>query len=426
VAWAEVATRSGGKPAGQQVLAQYRQARAPVDAGSAARLDLLEAGFAGDRQREVQALWKLAELRPNDVASLLSLADLAQRLQQNDQAEKALLRVVRLEPGLAPQWNTLAYVQAYQGKTEAALQSAAEYEKLDPGSPNPLDSRGEILFMAGRFAEAESAFLACARKEPDFNSGVALEKAALARMLGGDVGGAGAIAGRYLQQRGEKQDALTAFHQARWDWLLGRRGPALQRMQALAQSEGVSAGLAAAKMAVWAMETGDEGAAREWAQLSAKKAKRPGDQLAAAMALSVAGFGQTVRGLPPQAVVELEAVRRTWKGEFGPASELWEKVEKAGGLALGHTVGGWAYLRAGRAEDARRCAASPWPILTTDQLLLFDSTVFQSALYLRAEAAQGAKQTAEARKYFDVYLRSMGDAKDRFGQLAKARGEARL
>jgi hypothetical protein len=65
-------------------------------------------------------------------------------------------------------------------------------------------------------------------------------------------------------------------------------------------------------------------------------------------------------------------------------------------------------------------------VLTTDQLLLFDSLVYQCALYTRAELARESKRDSESQRLFDLYLRSMGDAKDRFGQMAKARGEARL
>ncbi len=146
-------------------------------------------------------------------------------------------RVVEVEPGNADQWNTLAYVQAYQGRTEEALKSVSEYERLAPASPNPLDSRGEILFMAGRFSEAESAFLACSRKDPDFNSGVALEKAALARMLGGDVSGAGAILERYLQQRREKKTSSldSTAPVGTGCWATGRRAGAHAGDRVIAQ-----------------------------------------------------------------------------------------------------------------------------------------------------------------------------------------------
>lgn len=428
VAWAETITRVKGAEAGKQAVARFTAEKPAVDAVSGARMELLDATFAGDAPRRVQALWNLAELRPGEAEPLVSLAQLAQQLHQYAQAEKALSRAVKLAPGQAEWWNTLAYAQASQGKAEAALKSVAEYERLAPGSPNPADSRGEILLMAGRFAEAEKSFLASAAKDADFNAGVALEKAALARLLSGDATGAGAVAGRYLEQRQGKSDALTPFHQARWAWLLGRRREALGRMTELARGNSAAATLAAARMAVWAMETGDETAAREWAVEAAKKSKRPGDQLAAAMVLTLAGRGAEVKGLPPAVTLELEALRSTLRGEFAQAAQAWKKVRQdtGDGDPLHLALSAWVELRAGETERAKKDAAGPWPILSTDQMLLFDSFIYQSVVYTRAELARESGQEAEARRLFDLYLRTMGDAKDRYGQMSKARGEARL
>lgn len=401
-------------------LEEYRRQKPAVDAVSQARLELFDATSQGDEGRKRQALERLVSLRPGDEKLILALAEELQRARVFDRAEGAFQKLRDLDPANTQVYNMLGYVRAYQGKFDNALGALEEYAKRDT-TANPLDSQGEVMFMAGRFAEAEKKFLACHAKDPDFASGLCLEKAALARLLSGDVAAAGAMIQRYLEEREKKSDALTPFHRARWNWLTGNRGAALAGMQPLAESDSVAASLAAAKLTIWAMEDGDAQAAREWALESAKRARRPADRYAAAVALSLAGDGNRIQGLDPAARLEADALRLTLQGKFEEALPVWgEAVEKSrgGSHQLAASMQSWVGMRLGRNEQP----AGQWPVLTTDQLMLFDSLVYQNVLFSRARVAPGA----ESRKLFDTYLRSMGDAKDRFGQMKLARGEARL
>jgi hypothetical protein len=65
-------------------------------------------------------------------------------------------------------------------------------------------------------------------------------------------------------------------------------------------------------------------------------------------------------------------------------------------------------------------------LLDADERLLFDFLVYPNLLFVRAEAAAARGDAAEARRLYDIYLRYAGPAKDRFGQMDKARGASRL
>lgn len=65
---------------------------------------------------------------------------------------------------------TLAYVLADQRAFDEAATAIARYAELTPGDPNPLDSQGEILLMAGRLDEAETAFRASLALDPTYRA----------------------------------------------------------------------------------------------------------------------------------------------------------------------------------------------------------------------------------------------------------------
>ena len=66
---------------------------------------------------------------------------------------------------------------------------------------NALDSLGEAMFLNGRFAEAEKAFLDAYRKTPAFLQNAELWKAAHARWFSGDLAGADELMAQYMTAR---------------------------------------------------------------------------------------------------------------------------------------------------------------------------------------------------------------------------------
>ena len=85
--------------------------------------------------------------------------------------------------------NTLGYAAGQAGDLDAAMSALRRYATLRPNEPNPLDSMGDVNLSAGRFADAENFYLQSFKKDPKFENNNGLMKAALARLLSGDVAG---------------------------------------------------------------------------------------------------------------------------------------------------------------------------------------------------------------------------------------------
>ena len=85
--------------------------------------------------------------------------------------EKALQEfeaAAELDPGRKMLYNDLGYVHAFRGDFTSALKNIDMYIDLAPDEPNPYDSKGEILLMAGRLNEAAEQFQTALNKWPKF------------------------------------------------------------------------------------------------------------------------------------------------------------------------------------------------------------------------------------------------------------------
>lgn len=77
---------------------------------------------------------------------------------RSEERARLLREAIALDPFDGVAYNELAYFEARQGNFEAADSLIQRYIELEPGEPNPLDSRGEIFMMAGRHPEAREQF----------------------------------------------------------------------------------------------------------------------------------------------------------------------------------------------------------------------------------------------------------------------------
>jgi tetratricopeptide (TPR) repeat protein len=66
--------------------------------------------------------------------------------------------------------NELAYAYAFSGKFEKATALMERYVQLEPDQPNPYDSYGEILRMAGQYDAALDKYRMAIRVDPTFGS----------------------------------------------------------------------------------------------------------------------------------------------------------------------------------------------------------------------------------------------------------------
>lgn len=89
-------------------------------------------------------------------------------LGMREQALDVLQQGLGLDPKSEDLLNFQSYVLAKSGDVNGALAANDAYSAIRPGDPNPLDTRGDILFMAGRDDEAVAAFRKVLELKPDF------------------------------------------------------------------------------------------------------------------------------------------------------------------------------------------------------------------------------------------------------------------
>jgi tetratricopeptide (TPR) repeat protein len=77
-------------------------------------------------------------------------------------------KVLEIDPEFTPVMNRLGYSYAALGDMPRAEALMQRYVTTMPADPNPEDSYGDILFKAGRYAEAKEHFERALKKDPTF------------------------------------------------------------------------------------------------------------------------------------------------------------------------------------------------------------------------------------------------------------------
>ncbi|MBV8844973.1 MAG: hypothetical protein JO307_19370 [Bryobacterales bacterium] len=250
--WVETLAASGNSEKAIEVGARALNQsglRSPTDRE---RIKLLIAGLKHDENGRAAALQELSRAIPFDAAVLRGLADAELVGRRFGEAERAYQDLIRLDPADPAPINTLGYVQALSGQPDHARLSFEEYGKRPGQAINALDSLGEAMFLNGKFAEAEKAFLQGYQKCPTFLEGADLWKAAHARWLGGDLSRAEQLAGRYFEARTRAGDPLVIWRRANWLYETGRQAQAVTlAMQASTSAPAPVAALLNQQLAIW-------------------------------------------------------------------------------------------------------------------------------------------------------------------------------
>jgi predicted Zn-dependent protease len=129
--------------------------------------------------------WVTALKKNNQLAAISDLNDLVHRetgdkyvlylagrwfVDQHD-AQRAIPlfeKVLEIDPEFTPVLNRLGYSYAAMGDMARAETLMQRYVAAMPTDPNPEDSYGDILFKAGRYAEAKEHFEHALKKDPRF------------------------------------------------------------------------------------------------------------------------------------------------------------------------------------------------------------------------------------------------------------------
>lgn len=164
----------------------------------AARARAALAGLSEDVQARVISLDELAKASPANAALQFNAGSALIAAKEFKAGVQALERGLKIDAGNGNMWNALAYAKSYLGDVAGARAAIEKYASVAPG-PNNLDSRAEIEYQAGRFAEAQRMFVENHRKNPQFLGGVSLLKAAYAAFRASGVAAADPLWTEFFQ-----------------------------------------------------------------------------------------------------------------------------------------------------------------------------------------------------------------------------------
>jgi serine/threonine protein kinase len=131
-------------------------------------LQVLKARRSQDPEAEVAARQQLVSEFPRQSLDRGILVALLGGSGKGDQARELMQQGLALDPKNEDLLNFESYGRAADGDFSGALSANDTYMAIRPGDPNPLDTRGDILFMAGRDDEAVAAYRKVLELKPDF------------------------------------------------------------------------------------------------------------------------------------------------------------------------------------------------------------------------------------------------------------------
>lgn len=121
-------------------------------------LQTLKDSHSRDEEAEIRARQELLTQFPRDSENRGILSHDLAYIGQQDQALDVIRQGLALDAKNEDLLNFESYVLAKWGDFDGALKASDAYIAVRPGDPNPLDGRGDILFMAGRDDDAVAAY----------------------------------------------------------------------------------------------------------------------------------------------------------------------------------------------------------------------------------------------------------------------------
>jgi len=200
VAWAWIAFNSGNP---EEVNAARAKAKALVPKltpGEQLMVSWIVKVQEGDFIAGISAMNDLLEMYPKDKHLLYLAGNWLMGENGDDQAQRMMEKALAIDKNYPAALNDLAYVDARNRRFAKAFAAMDRYVALLPQEPNPQDSYGELLRMAGAFEYSLEHYRAALKIDPDF----------VTSQLG--LGDTYALMGNQEQARIEYEKAIRFAH----------------------------------------------------------------------------------------------------------------------------------------------------------------------------------------------------------------------
>jgi tetratricopeptide (TPR) repeat protein len=200
VAWTWIAFNSGNP---EEVNAARAKAKALVPKltpGEQLMVGWVVNVQEGDFIAGISAMNDMLEMYPKDKRLLYLAGNWLMEENGDDQAQRMMEKALTIDKNYPAALNDLAYVDARNRRFAKAFSAMDRYVRLLPQEPNPQDSYGELLRMAGAFEHSLEHYRAALKIDPDF----------VTSQLG--LGDTYALMGNQEQARIEYEKAIRFAH----------------------------------------------------------------------------------------------------------------------------------------------------------------------------------------------------------------------
>jgi tetratricopeptide (TPR) repeat protein len=168
VAWAWIAFNSGD-PKEVSVAREKAKALAPkLTPGEQLMIAWIAKVQEGDFIGGISAMNDMLEMYPKDKRLLYLAGNWLMGENGDEQAMRFMEKALALDKNYPAALNDLAYLHARNREFAKAFAAMDRYVALLPNEPNPHDSYGELLRMAGNFEGSLQHYRAALKIDPDF------------------------------------------------------------------------------------------------------------------------------------------------------------------------------------------------------------------------------------------------------------------
>jgi len=200
VAWAWIAFNSGNPQEVSAARAKAKELAPKLTPGEQLMVSWIAKVQEGDFLGGISAMNDMLEMYPHDKRLLYLAANWLMGENGNDQAQRLLEKALNLDKKYPAALNDLAYVDARNQQFAKAFAAMERYIAMLPKEPNPQDSYGELLRMAGDYEGSLRHYQAALKLDPDF----------VTSQLG--LGDTYALMGNEEQARAEYDKAVRFAH----------------------------------------------------------------------------------------------------------------------------------------------------------------------------------------------------------------------
>src|SRR6202041_2493286 len=168
VAWVSIALNSGNPQEVNEARAKAKALVPKLTAGEQLMVGWIIKVQEGDYIEGISLMNDLLEMYPRDKHLLYLAGNWLMLEEGNQQAQRIMEKALAIDKNFPAALNDLGYLYARNREFDKGFANMDRYVALLPKEPNPQDSYGELLRMAGRFEQSLEHYRAALKIDPDF------------------------------------------------------------------------------------------------------------------------------------------------------------------------------------------------------------------------------------------------------------------